>query len=148
MRHFLLPLFLATQIVVAPVAAADLVETPVRAEAQQTGAFVGGRLRIALGSAERQAPVRAGLVMAPTLRSESRERGSALRFGEGVELGFRDRRPLALSVAGRPVTGAEAQRLSGARAGVSTLGWIAIGTGVVLVAGFLVFTDMMNDASE
>ena len=68
-----------------------------------------------------------------------------MRFGEGLEFGVRRDRPLTLSLAGQPLSGPDAER---PRAGVSTLGWIAIGTAVVVVAGAVWFVDAMNDSSE
>ena len=147
MRSFLLASTFALQLVASPAVAADLVQdrSPV---AQQAGAFTGARLRVSLGGEARADRLRVGLVMAPTLRSEGSDRRSSLRFGEGVELGVVQGRPLALSIAGRPLTGRESRQLSGPKAGVSTVGWVAIGTGVVLVVGALLFFDAMNDASE
>lgn len=86
--------------------------------------------------------------MAPTLRTEGSDHRATLRFGNGAEFGITRDRPLALSIAGQPVTGREARGLSGPRAGVSTLALVAIGTGVVLVVGTLLFVDALNDASE
>ena len=147
MRNCLITGLIASQLVAAPVAAADLVkDSPMTSS--QSGAFAGARVRVALGGGEQQGQLRAGLVMAPTMHSESNDRRYVLRFGEGIELGARQGSPLALSIAGRPVTGPEARRLSGPRAGVSTIGWVAIGTGVVLVVGTLLLVDAMNDASE
>lgn len=147
MRRIVVTAIVAAQFAAAPAAAADLIDDR-RIVAQQAGSFSGVRVRIALGGGEREGRVRAGLVMAPTLRSEAADRRGSLRFGEGVELGFAQDRPPALSIAGRPLTGEEARRTSGPRAGVSTLAWVAIGTGIVLVAGALLFVDAMNDASE
>ena len=147
MRNRLITGLIASHLVAAPAAAADMVADPAMTSSR-SGAFAGARLRVALGGGEQQRLVRAGLVMAPTVRSQGSDRRSILRFGEGIELGVRQGSPLGLSIAGRPVTGPEARRLSGPRAGVSTIGWIAIGTGVALVAGTLLLVDAMNDASE
>jgi hypothetical protein len=76
------------------------------------------------------------VTLAPT-RHDLRGDGSArLRFGEGLEFGLSDRRAPGLSLAGRPV----AEIVQGAggpegdRRNVSTVGYVAIGVGVVLVA--------------
>jgi hypothetical protein len=70
-------------------------------------------------------------VMAPTLRSASSDGRVQTRFGEGLELGFgRSRQGVALSLAGRPLTGSD-RNLPQNRVGVSTLGWVAIGVGAV-----------------
>ena len=128
--------------VAAPASAADL--TDVRS--QQSGAFAGFRLRVPLDNEARR-PIRAGLAVTPTFRSQSVDGEIRTRFGEGLELGVTGDRPLALSFAGTPVS-----RLvrgpagpEGDKAGVSTLGWIAIGVGalvtVVLVAGAICLSD-------
>ena len=147
MRRIVVAATIAAELAAAPAAAADLVDDR-SIVAQQAGSFSGARIRIALGGGEREGRVRAGLVMAPTLRSEAADRRGSLRFGEGIELGFDQDRPFALSIAGQSLTGDQARRTSGPRAGVSTLAWVAIGTGIVLVAGALLFVDAMNDASE
>ena len=148
MRRIVVAAAVAAQLAAAPAAAAADLVYDRNIVAQQAGSFSGARIRIALGGGEREGQVRAGLVMAPTLRSEAADRRGSLRFGEGIELGFAQDRPFALSIAGRPLTGEQARRTSGPRAGVSTLAWVAIGTGIVLVAGTLLFIDAMNDASE
>jgi hypothetical protein len=114
------------------VLAADLAET----EQPRMGAFGGVRVRVPLGGDARQRQVRAGLTIAPTLHSRSLNGAARTRIGEGLELGVTGREPVRLSVAGTPVnrlvqggTGPDGQRL-----GVSTVGWIAIGTGVVVLA--------------
>lgn len=147
MRKTLFAALVAAQLAATPAAAADLVQDRTVAS-QQAGSFAGARVRVALGGGEQQGRLRAGLVMAPTLRTETADRRGSLRFGEGVELGITRDRPLTLSIAGRPLTGEEARRATGPRAGVSTLAWVAIGTGVVLVVGTLLLVDAMNDASE
>lgn len=147
MRKSLLVWFAAAQLAASPAWSADLVEDRSIAS-QQTGSFAGARVRIPLGGSRSESGLRAGLVMAPTLRTEGVDHRSTLRFGKGAELGFRQGQPVALSIAGRRVTGPEARRLSGPRAGVSTVAWVAIGTGVVLVIGTLLLVDAMNDASE
>jgi hypothetical protein len=148
MHRIVMAAIVAGQLAAAPAAAAaDLIEDRAIV-AQQAGSFSGARIRVALGGGEREGRVRAGLVMAPTLRSEAAGRRGSLRFGEGIELGLAQDRSPVLSIAGRALVGDQARRSSGPRAGVSTLAWVAIGTGIVLVAGALLFVDAMNDASE
>ncbi|MGZ8998706.1 MAG: hypothetical protein ACXW2T_07620 [Allosphingosinicella sp.] len=147
MRKSLIAFIAATQLASAPAWSADLIEDS-SITLQQAGSFAGARVRLPLGGTETEGGLRAGLVMAPTLRSEGADHRRSLRFGNGAEIGFKQGQPLALSIAGRTVTGREAQRLSGPRAGVSTLAWVAVGTGVVLVVGTLLFVDALNDASE
>lgn len=133
MRKLLILSLAAAQIGVTPAAAVNF--TADRAvTSHEAGAFVGARVRLSLDGHRRE-PLRAGLVAGPAFRTGRGDGGRSMRFGEGVELGLRGDRPLALSIAGQPVTGREVpgQR----RAGVSTLGWVAIGVGalVVIVVG-------------
>ena len=145
MRKLLIGGLVATQIV-TPAAAADLISDRTIV-VQQAEAFAGARMRLSLGGGERQR-VRAGIVMAPALRTQTADNRATLRFGEGLELGLSAGRTPALSIAGRPLTGEEARRTTGPRAGISTWGWVAIGTGVVLVAGTLLFIEAMENSSE
>lgn len=135
---------IAAQLALSPAVAADVADHPAPI-AQDAGAFVGARVRVALGGGEDRGRLRAGIVAAPTLRTQAADGRVATRFGEGLELGLRVDRAPALSIAGRPLTGLDGER---PRAGVSTLGWVAIGTAVVLAAGAIWFVDAMNDASE
>ena len=145
MRRLIIASLVVAQLA-TPAVAADLV-TERNVVAQEAGAFAGARLRVPLRGTS-SGPARAGFVMAPTLRTERSDLSSALRFGEGVELGLTRRGAASLSLAGRPLTGDEARRAGGPRAGISTLGWVAIGTGVVLVAGTLLFMEAMENSSE
>ena len=66
---------------------------------------------------------------------------------QGLELGISGREPLRLSIAGTPVSRLVEGRSGpeGEKAGVSTLGWVAIGVGalvtVVLVASAICLSD-------
>jgi hypothetical protein len=74
------------------------------------------------------------------------------RFGEGLELGIAQDRPLELSLAGTRVDrigiAPGGTTPGGPRAGVSTLGWVAIGLGatvlVVAGAGYLWLEDALD----
>jgi hypothetical protein len=120
-----------------PAAAADLVDT--RSESMRQGAFAGARVRISLDSEPRER-VRAGLALAPT-RHDVRPDGSArLRLGEGIELGASERRAPGLTFAGQPVRDlASPLGPDGTRRNVSTIGWVAIGVGVIAVTAFLLY---------
>ncbi len=127
-----------------PALAADLTDT----RTHQTGVFAGVRLRVALDGATERQPLRAGLAVAPTVQSRSIAGGEVrTRFGEGLELGVRGGEPIRLSLAGTPVSQlAQGPRgPEGERAGVSTLGWIAIGVGalvtIVVVASAICLSD-------
>jgi opacity protein-like surface antigen len=131
MKKILIAALLSAQ-VAAPAAAADLV-TEARSEGGRTGSFAGARLRISLDGVSRDR-VRAGVTLAPT-RHELQGGAVRMRVGEGLEFGVTDRRGPQLSLAGRPVRElAQAGRgPDGQRQNVSTLGWVAIGVGVVVV---------------
>lgn len=131
-RSLAIASLISTQFVAGPASAAELLRdgAPTTTE---TGSFAGARVRLAIGPQERRAPLRAGFVMAPTLRSAAGDGRVDTRFGEGLELGFgRSRRGVALSLAGRPLTGSD-RAPQGSRVGVSTIGWIAIGVGALAV---------------
>ena len=118
----------------APASAADLTN----AQEIQGGAFGGVQLRIPLGGAPRAHRLRAGLTLAPTLRSRAATGEVRTRIGEGLEFGYRAGHPVSFSIAGRDL---QPRRLGAAqdddgnhrRGGPSTLGWIAIGLGVAVV---------------
>jgi len=143
MKKWIIAAFLAGQIVTVaqPAPAADLDE----AEQPHVGAFGGLRVRVLLGGDPRQRQVRGGLAIAPTLQGGNMHGERPLRIGEGVELGFRSGRSLSLSVAGMdvrdPRLGVAQDEEEDGDDGVSTVGWIAIGTGVVVLAlgGFYVW---------
>ncbi len=131
-RSLAIASLIATQLVASPAIAAEL-HNDRSSGVTETGSFAGARVRLPIGGSAGRDSLRAGLVMAPTQRSEQAGGRIATRFGEGLELGFgANRRGVALSVAGRPLTG-QSRDLPGPRAGVSTIGWIAIGVGVVAV---------------
>jgi|SRR5687768_12449078 len=125
-------LFAAQLLNAAPAAAAELTES----RGQEMGAFGGVRVRVPLDGRAGQRQLRAGLAVAPTLQIRSANGEIRTRIGEGLELGYQGDDRLRLSLAGTPVS-----RLAqgpagpdGRRARVSTLGWVAIGVGGVLVA--------------
>ncbi len=116
---------------------------PVEPRSQQTGAFAGFRLRVALDGNARQRPVRVALTLAPTLHSQRVDGAVRTRFGEGLELGVGNDRQPALTLAGTRVDrlGVRPSGMApeGSRAGVSTVGWIAIGVGVSAVTAFALY---------
>ena len=146
MKRFVLAGLVAAQAIVAahPAAAASLEETAT----VQSGTFAGARIRLSFGGGQMDRKFRAGLTMAPTLRTQAITGESRMRFGEGVELGIAGRRPLVLSLAGRPV----GRLLPGGsspdderRLGISTGGYVAIGVGVAaLVGGFILYQDVKD----
>ena len=132
MRKSLIAGLAAAQIVAAaqPALAAELHQDR-NAASNQVSAFAGARLRVPLGGGSEKP--QAGLALTSTLRGGAT---GELRFAKGAELGFSgDKTPIRLTLGGTPVS-----RLAqggtgpdGRKQGVSTLGWVAIGVGVVAV---------------
>jgi hypothetical protein len=146
MKKLLIAALLAAQIgpVAAPAWAAELGARPEQGESRM-GAFAGARLRIALGAGDHDR-VRAGVALAPALHRM--ENGTArLRVGEGLEYGVTERRPAAVSLAGYRIS--DMQRSpDGRRHNVSTLGWVAIGVGAVVVVGVGALGWLVHEANE
>jgi hypothetical protein len=129
--------------VARPAMAAELAET----RNEQMGAFGGVRVRVPLDGHAGEQGVRAGLTLAPTLHSRDVRGHSRMRIGEGLELGLNGDDRVRLSLAGTPVS-----RLvqgpagpDGRRAGISPIGWVAIGVGVAAVAAATWFVIAIND---
>ena len=132
MKKFFAAALIAAQ-TASPAAAADLVRDA-GVQERRMGAFAGARLRVSLDGQARER-VRGGLSVSPTMHDVRADGTARLGIGEGLEFGLSDRRGPALSLAGTPVReivqgprGPE-----GDRRNVSTVGWVAIGVGVVLV---------------
>ena len=106
----------------------------VPAQETQAGAFAGLRVHLSFGSATPE-PLRAGLAFAPTVRTSTQDGRVRTRIAEGFEFGLRGREPAQFSLAGTPVNRLVQGRAGpgGRRAGISTIGWIAIGVGASLV---------------
>jgi hypothetical protein len=119
----------ALSLVAQPLAAAELPRES--GIAVERGTFVGARFRIPLGRSDEKA--HAGLALTATQRAPGR---AELRFAKGLELGYAGDARLRLSLHGQPVSrlvpgkaGPEGRKL-----GVSTLGWVGIGVGVVVLS--------------
>lgn len=111
----------------------------------QVSAFAGARVRVPLGGG-REKP-QAGLALTSTLRGGAT---GELRFARGAELGFSGDEKVRLSLAGRPVSqlasGGEAG--NGRKLGVSTLGYVAIGVGVVVVVSLAAGAWFVHEMNE
>ncbi|HEX8640116.1 MAG TPA: hypothetical protein VF704_03060 [Allosphingosinicella sp.] len=144
MKKLLIAALVAAQ--VAPAAAADFASS----QETDTGAFAGFRLRMPLDGDVSQRRMRASLTVAPAVRTQNLQGEVRGRIGDGIELGISRGEPVRLSIAGRPVAqltrGAEAP--GGRRAGVSTLGWVAIGVGAVVVVGLTAGYLWLDDALD
>ncbi|MEA3041947.1 MAG: hypothetical protein QOC65_1436 [Sphingomonadales bacterium] len=117
----------------APASAAELIDADAPATSRM-GSFAGARLRISLDREPRER-VRAGLAIAPTTLGVRADGATRLSIGDGLEFGLSDRRGPALSLSGRPVSelAGGGRGPDGQRRNVSTVGWVAIGVGVVVV---------------
>jgi len=151
MKPFALAGFLAAQLLAGlqPALAAELAES----RTPHVGAFAGFRMRLPLDGHGQQRRLRAGLAIAPSMQSRAASGESRLSIGEGLELGFAGDEPVRLSLGGTPVS-----RLAqgpagpdGRRAGVSTLGWVAIGVGglvVVTLGAAALVADHISDCER
>jgi hypothetical protein len=131
-----------------PAVAADFAD----ARDVRTGAFAGVRLRLPLGGDRARTGVQAGLAVAPAILSTTMDGRSRRGIAEGVELGLRDREPVALRLAGTRIdrlgVAPANQAPGGRRAGVSTLGWIGIGVGTVVLAVAIGTAILAHEISE
>lgn len=150
MKTALIASLVAAQLLAAQPATAASFEQlgPANTEA---GVFAGARLRIPLGSASRN-KARIGLTLAPMTRSRWDEGRTRLRFGEGVGLGITGNGPIQVSLAGRPLSafapGAAAEIDTRDKRGISTLGAVGIGAGVLLVAGIVYVVVLTSQCYE
>ena len=141
-------LVLAHGVMVAqPVFAAELIGD------QQTrvGVFGGVRLNLAVGGPALGSRARAGLALAPTVRSERMQGATRTRIGEGLHFGLAERGRPELTFVGTSIDrlgmAPNGRPPKGYRAGVSTLGWVGIGAGVV-VAGFVGYGIWLHEAMK
>ena len=124
------------------VAAAALASVPAQpaelsAGEARTGAFIGARLRLAVGSSTPAKP-EAELMLAPTRTYRSASGSITTRFGEGIAVELSGARP-RLTVGGVPADEAfgftdRGKVQSREKLGVSQGGWIVIGAVVVVAA--------------
>ena len=127
---------------------ASLMSAPVQAAGDalaevRPGAFVGARVKLALGGG---APTRphAALMIAPTQSRISDDGMVRTRIGEGVALNFAGGEKSSLTIGGKRPDADKGL-------GISTGGWIAIGVGTVVVAGgiaFALWVDAIEDNSD
>jgi hypothetical protein len=135
MKTLTMAALVAAQLVAAqPAFAADLGDGGGAATAQRQGAFAGARIRIALdGSRARKA--KAGLTIAPIVQGRRADGSIRTRFGEGMELRMAGGDKAQLAFGGRPLAELAEGRTGpdGRKAGLSTIGWVAIGVGVAIL---------------
>jgi len=97
---------------------------------------------------------RTSLAIAPTRSTFSSKGEIRTRIGEGLALEFSSRHAPRATLAGMPVKQALGMTSEGSalgddrRLGLSTVGWVAIGAGVVAVAGAVWFASEMNSCED
>jgi hypothetical protein len=98
----------------------------------------------------KQAKVRGGLVVASLVQGRRVDGSIRTRFGEGMELNLAGAKGPEVTLAGKRVSQlAQGQKgPEGAKSGVSTLGWVAIGVGVVVVVGVGVLGWLVHEANQ
>jgi len=149
MKKIIIGALIASQIGLAaqPAMAADLTSDRTSV-AQRQGAFAGARLRVPLGGSKSN-KIRAGLTVAPLVQGRSNSGEIRTRLGEGLEFGIAgETRKPALSFAGTPVSQLAQGKAgpAGAKKGVSTIGWVAIGVGAVLVSLVAITAICLDDS--
>ena len=117
----------------APAFSAEIADVASSNASTRTGAFAGARLRVPFGAAARQ-QTRLGLTVAPLQQRRSANGDVKLSFGEGLEYGIAGKEPVALRFAGQRFSPGRNVDGKGQKLGVSTIGAVAIGAGVVLVS--------------
>ena len=130
MKKLLIVALLSGQIVGAVPAMAQGF-APVRETS--AGTFGGVRVRVPLGGPRE--PVRAGLAIAPTVRTDYQDGHVRTRIGEGLEFGYRTGRPVSFSLAGRDLS---SFRLNAAPNGDRERRGFPWGTAALVVGGILV----------
>jgi hypothetical protein len=117
----------------------------------RVGVFGGLRVNLTLGRRTSDGRARAGLALAPTMRGRTVSGETRLRIGEGVQFGMAERGRAELTFGGTRIDrlgiAPNGRAPNGPRAGVSTLGWVGIGAGVVLV-GMLGYGIWLHEALE
>ena len=147
MKKLVITAIVAGQMISAqPAFAAELTD----GQSPQVGAFGGVRVRVPLDGNAQRRPVRAGLTIAPTLQTRNLSGETRTRVGEGREVGLAGDAPLRVSLGGTPVSQlAEGpQGPDGRRAGVSTLGWVAIGAGAAVLVVFGLYAWLLEENSD
>lgn len=124
---------------IAQPASAASIDLDQNASAHQRGAFAGARFKVPFGGKDAGEPA-----ATLSLSSVQRSRGTGVsEISEGLQIGVQNEK-LAFSVAGQAV---ETKSLGKDKAGISTLGWVGIGVGVLAV-GFYGFARWVGSRSE
>lgn len=147
--------FLTAQIGLTSMASAATLETspPTGATSPlRTGAFLGARIRLAVGSRKKEPRLKAGLSFAAMQSGQSMRGGSLVRFGEGFEFGITDsdRQP-HMSIAGQSLSprrlGAEEGADGGKKKGLSTPAIVGIAIGGAALLAVAAFVAICSEDS-
>ena len=134
----------------APALAAELGPDPAGPARHAAGAFAGAQLRLSLGAESRAS---AGLALAPMTRSVRGDGQVRLAVGEGLGFVSVGGGAPTFNLAGKPLrqVARAAQDEDGDKEddddGISTLGWVGIGVGALVVgaaAGFAVLVSSIE----
>ena len=143
-----------TSVLAAAAISAPLHATPWQDQGAQErpGAFIGARFKMSFGGPARSRP-RAQVTIAPTRSSLSNSGQVTTRIGEGLALDFTSNAKPTLTLAGaRADTALRPQRENPAdprtKLGISSTGWVAIGLGVVALAGGAYFLHLVHEAEK
>jgi hypothetical protein len=105
-------------------------------EQTRVGVFTGFQVKLPLGGSRAEAP-RASLGIAPLAHGQGFGGTGRTRIGEGLQLSLEPNRPVTLNLAGTRLDRlglAPGEHASeGEREGISTLGWVGIGAGALIV---------------
>jgi len=143
-----------TSVLAAAMIAAPLHAAPWRDQGSQMrpGAFIGAQFTMSFGGQDRPQP-RAQLAIAPTQSRISSDGSVRTRVGRGLGFGVTTGDRPTLTLAGvRADTALHPQRGNSAdpdkKLGVSDAGWVAIGLGVVVIAGGAYFLYLLKEADK
>ena len=136
-----------TSVLAAAVIAGPLHAAPWQDQGSEVrpGAFIGAQFKMSFGGQARSQP-RAQLALAPTRSSFSNSGQATTRIGEGLALDFTSKAKPTLTLAGMRADTALGDRER--KLGISSTGWVAIGLGVVAVAGGLYFLHLLDEAEK
>jgi len=149
MKKLMMAALLGGQLVTAaqPAMAAELEAS----SDQRMGAFGGLRLRLPLDGDVRDRQLRAGLTVAPALRTQAMNGESRLLIGEGLELGLRGNEPVRLRLAGQDLRRLAAQQSGDEEDdndGIPTGALIAGAIVLVAVAGVVWLAIEFDNAND
>lgn len=145
MKLIIISALVASQILAASPAGAASIQDHQELSQRSMGAFAGARLRMPLGRNPQRPHL--GFAIASTRRDGPT---GAMRFSPGMEMGFTGDGKARFFVGGESWTLApqSGERSKGPKAGVSTLGWVAIGVAATALVGAGLFYAALTDCDD